>query len=130
VRLQIDGTSYNRFANRLLNRQIFADRGRVLAAMGSLDDAVKAYADAINADGSWTTLYIEQAEIYIKLKNADDARSDLQRALDLNKNTKDEAERTKIIDLLRQVAEITPPPSDVPTQEPTEVPTLAATPAS
>jgi len=128
--LQIDGTSYNRFANRLLNRQIFADRGRVLAAMGSLDDAVKAYADAINADGSWTTLYIEQAEIYIKLKNADDARSDLQRALDLNKNTKDEAERTKIIDLLRQVAEITPPPSDVPTQEPTEVPTLAATPAS
>jgi tetratricopeptide (TPR) repeat protein len=91
------------FYNRRFNRLVYADRARILAEKGELDDAVDAYSDALKDEQYWPELYIEQAKIYLKQDKKEEARQDLRTALDYAISQKDDKARTDTLALLEQL---------------------------
>lgn len=90
-------SSYNYpYLNRDFDRGPLADHARIIAAQGNVDDAIKAYADAIKADTGWPRLYIERAGLYAQKGDKDSARQDLRSALDLASAEKNDALITEI----------------------------------
>jgi tetratricopeptide (TPR) repeat protein len=102
------------YLNRLLGRDINADRARVLTALGRIDDALKAYDDAIQVSDNWATLWMEKARLLQQEGKIEEARAALRRALDQADQSKDDKAAAEILALLKQLGPEPPTPTETP----------------
>ncbi len=100
------------FLNHLYNRDLNADRGRILTAAGKIDDAIAAYSASIDQDNSWSPALVEVAKLYIRQGAADNARQALGRALEIALNNQDEKTRTEVLQLLSTLGDTPTPTSE------------------
>ncbi len=102
------------YLNRLLGRDINADRARVLAALGRIDDALKAYDDAIQVSNNWAILWMEKAKLLQQQGKIPEARAALRQALDQADQYQDDKAAAEILALLKQLGPEPPTPTGTP----------------
>jgi tetratricopeptide (TPR) repeat protein len=98
------------FLNSRFNRSLYIDRARILAAMGRIDDAIKAYGDEIQNNDGWSRPYVERGQLFMQQGKRAEADQDLRRALELAFGDKDTKTADEIQGLLDKLGPVTPPP--------------------
>ncbi|MCC7449096.1 MAG: protein kinase [Anaerolineae bacterium] len=100
------------FLTRRFNRHLLADRARIYADMGKLDEAISAYNDALQDEPYWITLLVEQAKVYMRQNKLQEARTNLRTALDYALSQNDTQARDMILALLKDMGGTEVPAAD------------------
>jgi serine/threonine protein kinase/tetratricopeptide (TPR) repeat protein len=102
------------YLNRLLGRDINADRARALAALGRIDDALNAYDESLKEYNGWIPAWVEKARLLQEQGRIAEARAALREALDLADQYKDDKAAAEILALLKQLGPEPPTPTETP----------------
>jgi tetratricopeptide (TPR) repeat protein len=98
------------FLNSRFNRTLHVDRARILAALGRVEDAIKAYADEIQINDGWSRPYLERGQLYMQQGQRVEADQDLRKALELALGDKDTKTADEAQAWLDKLGPVTPPP--------------------